>query len=220
MNRLLNKSIKNIYNKILRPRLPRKIGVYNGVTSRAPRLLDNTDIQPKFKSAYINGIRETVKAGDVVVEVGGGYGISAVVAAQCIGDEGEVISYEPALQHAEIVREAARLNNVTPRVRVREQIVETDIEIWGEHNHDVISARELPACDVLVMDCEGAEEAILDELQQTPRVIVVELHPRKGVDVGAVRDGLERAGYSLRQGDNPTGGKNPVVTAVMEGDDG
>jgi hypothetical protein len=44
-------------------------------------------------------------------------------------------------------------------------------------NTKKIDVEDLPECDVLEMDCEGAEKEILKKLQIKPRVIIVETHP-------------------------------------------
>ena len=44
---------------------------------------------------------------------------------------------------------------------------------------EVIDPADLPACDVLEMDCEGSELGILKGMQIRPRVLIVELHPTR-----------------------------------------
>lgn len=203
--------INAIYDRTIRPYLPRKLGVYNGVVTRAPRLLDRTDVQPAFKSALMDGIREVTRQGDTVRDVGGGYGVASVIAAQRVAP-GEVVCYEPTHAHADIIREAARLNDVAETITVREELVEAAVEVWGQYDERVAAA-DLAPCDVLVMDCEGAERAILENLSFTPRAIVAELHPRQSVDVRAIRRLLEEQGFTHRLERNPTGGQNPVAIA-------
>lgn len=58
---------------------------------------------------------------------------------------------------------------------------------------DVISPMELPPCDVLEMDCEGAETAILSELEIQPRTIIVEAH----WNINEIKSNLAELGYSI-----------------------
>lgn len=37
--------------------------------------------------------------------------------------------------------------------------------------------QKIPACDVLELDCEGAEIEIIESINFTPRALIVELHP-------------------------------------------
>lgn len=206
---ITSEMINAIYDQTIRPHLPRKLGVYNGVVTRAPRLFDRTDVQPDFKAALMNGIRELTKSGDTVYDIGGGYGVASVIAAKQT-PPGHVTCFEPTQDHTAIIREAVRLNEVAEHVTIRKVLVEAPVKVWGEFD-ETISATDLDPCDVLIMDCEGAEQAILENLSFKPRAIIAELHPRQGVDVAHTHGLLEGQGYSTRWEKNPTGGKNPVL---------
>ena len=56
---------------------------------------------------------------------------------------------------------------------------------------------EIPDCDVLEMDCEGAETSILSEMSIRPRVILVETHGCLGAPTSDVRDLLITIGYEV-----------------------
>jgi hypothetical protein len=53
----------------------------------------------------------------------------------------------------------------------------------------------LPDCDVLVLDCEGTEIEILEEMEIKPRAVIVETHGMNGATEEAVRERLDSAGY-------------------------
>jgi hypothetical protein len=54
---------------------------------------------------------------------------------------------------------------------------------------------QLPACDVLELDCEGAEVEILRGMIIQPRVILVETHGLFGAPTDLVASLLETRGY-------------------------
>jgi hypothetical protein len=49
---------------------------------------------PGYEETLINALRSQVRAGDRVIIVGGGEGITAVVAAKAVGEMGSVICFE------------------------------------------------------------------------------------------------------------------------------
>jgi hypothetical protein len=75
MNNVLSNIIKILYDRILRPFLLRKIGMYAGIGVRKPRLFDSTDCWPNhIKRRLIKLTRDAVSRGDRVIIVGGGEG--------------------------------------------------------------------------------------------------------------------------------------------------
>jgi hypothetical protein len=59
----------------------------------------------------------------------------------------------------------------------------------------IVSPSQLPQCNVLQMDCEGAEVEILREMIIQPRVILVETHGVFGAPTDLVASLLEKRGY-------------------------
>jgi hypothetical protein len=138
-----------------------------------------------------------------VVVVGGGFGITTVAALQA---GASVTVYEASAARLAALRETLRLNGVDrDRVTLRWTVVGelTDAEA-AEKGIDnavpTVAPADLPTCDVLELDCEGAERAVLgglrDEGAPRPRVLAVEVHPIK-LDgaTEAVRDLLAELGY-------------------------
>lgn len=181
----------HIYNQRVRPFLPRteQTEMFNGVEVRPFRRLDSVvpwrpptsqgghRNPPKYERGMIAGVRSAVGRGDNVVVVGGGLGVSTVIAAETAGETGNVRVFEGARQAASITRETAELNGVGKRVTVDHAIVADAKSLNGlSGDATVILPEDLPPCDVLVMDCEGAETNILDGLIDRPRAIVVETH--------------------------------------------
>jgi len=96
------------------------------------------------------------------------------------------------------VEKTAALNSVAERVKVECAIVGAAIGVYrnrGEALPPVLPATELPACDVLELDCEGAEITILRDMRISPRVALVETHGMLGAPSREVRRALEARGY-------------------------
>ena len=58
-----------------------------------------------------------------------------------------------------------------------------------------MSAPQLPPCDVLELDCEGAEVDILQKMIIQPRGILVETHGLFGAPTVLVASLLQKRGY-------------------------
>lgn len=148
-----------------------------------------------YKPACLEAIRASVEPGDHVVDIAGGRGVFVTVAAQ---KGAEVTSYEGSIERVGLCRETARLSNVADRVSIVHAIVGTAHVIDGQADDaEVISPADLPDCDVLLLDAEGAEIDILEGMKIHPRRIVVETHPGLGSDTERVRTILEEKGYEV-----------------------
>jgi hypothetical protein len=193
--------VKAVYDRVLRPFLPRKIGVQAGIAIRKPRLLDATDTWPNHgKRRLIKMTRDAVSRGDHVVVVGGGEGLSPTAAAQSTGPEGHVDIYEASERHAEWLEETLELNVVAEHCSVHHAIVGEALDVMGDMGEpDVIDPADLPVGDVLELDCEGAELAILSNLSRQPETVLVETHPRFDSPTEVIRDVLLESGYEIVQ---------------------
>ena len=147
---------------------------------------------PNYEAALIEGLRATVRQGDKVV-----------VAAQSVGSDGSVVCFEGNKDSAKNVRTAAARNSVDERVTVEDAIVAKDVHVYGapksEKSTQLVAPEELPRCDVLELDCEGAEIEILNNLVFLPRVILVETHGIYGASTNDVRKILESRGYDVAE---------------------
>lgn len=190
--------LRRAYDEYVRDRLPRKVGVYNGVAVRDRALFDVTDEQPDYEGALIAAIRMTVETGDSVVVVGGGRGVSTVSAAKSAGPSGSVVAFEGSKEFYDLLEETVSLNGTAGWTETRHAIVGEAVSVYGgADNAEFRPPSSLPGCDVLVMDCEGAELEILDGLTQRPRAIVVETHGLYDAPESAVRERLEAMNYEV-----------------------
>lgn len=172
---------QKLYNGVLRERLPRKFAIYAGVPARGARLLDATDHFPDYKPGLLSAIDEYVEDGDHVELVGFGRGISTVKLLEA--GAGHVTAYEASQEMIEIGQETLEVNEVPgDAVTVEHALVGEGVDVYGDvEGATVVSPAELSDADVLVLDCEGAEAGILDELGTLPETVIVETHPECGV---------------------------------------
>lgn len=233
VDRLLERgrdTVQDVYDATVRRRLPRTLGVYNGVVTRRYYLLDlsKSENEPEYKRRLVDGVRRAVEPGDAVVEVGAGFGVCTTWAARAVGDGGSVLSLEANAEQTDVVREALDLTGqvsgeaLSERVEVRHAIVGSELETYGPMAGATrVDPAELPACDVLLMDCEGAELGVLRGMSIRPRSVVVESHPTFGAPTSDVLEVLSSMGYeseARRVTTKPEGSKD-VVTATRESDD-
>ena len=136
-------------------------------------LHNNMKDEPGYEAALIGALNESVRPGDRVIVVGGGLGVTSVVAALRAGSSGNIQCFEGSKQQVRLVQQTAvrnRITNITVHHAVVAKIVGT-FHVVGTFNGGVASdlgpvlpASQLPTCNVLEMDCEGAEVEILREM--------------------------------------------------------
>ncbi len=171
---------------------------------------------PSYEAALIGGLNAHVQPGDRVVVVGGGAGVTATIAAQLAGPDGHVTCFEGGRQSAAAVRKTAEINGVSDRLTVEHAIVARSVAVFGDApDRAFVSPSELPDCDVLELDCEGAEIDILPHLVIRPRVLLVETHGFRGAPTQAVRELMESLGYDVAD----QGIAEPRVRAFCEEND-
>lgn len=211
--------VQATYNRVVRPHLPRKIAVYNGVPVRNVRLFDVTDVVPDYEAPLVGAIRQRVQNGDTVVIVGGGLGVSTVAAARQCGPDGTVVAYEAGGERAERARETIELNGVADVATVRRALVETDVAVVGDAaDVPTVAASDLPDCDVLVLDCEGAELDVL-EASFDAHTLIVEAHGFLDSPESAVRDRLVEEGHQVVDRGVELAEKGVVVLTAVPADE-
>lgn len=176
----------------------RKIAVFNGVAVRGASLYSKIDIFPEHEAELISAIRNYVKDGEKVLVIGGGSGASTVVVAHQIGNTGSIITYEGNKNSVARVKDTIKLNKVDDHVVVNHMIVEKSIHLMGDiGNAPILAAKDFPDCNALVMDCEGAELPILQNITIRPRLIIVETHPLLNSPKEETIKLLDKLGYDI-----------------------
>jgi hypothetical protein len=175
--------------------------VLNGVVVPGTDFEDERDRYPDHEATVAAAFRQRVDRGDTVVVVGGGWGVTATVAARMTRSGGQVTVYEPSPRMADVLRRTVAANEVGDVVTVERAAVgpvsESSERIFGAADGEMVAPGDLPDCDVLDLDCEGAELDVLSGLDVRPRLLTVEAHPHLGCPRDAVEDRLASMGYDV-----------------------
>jgi len=177
------------YNRWIRPCLPQTTRIYNEVVVKDKALLDRTSVYPDFEFESVRQLTDAISPGDRVVIVGGGRGVTAVHAAQA--NAFHVRIYEAGYKQVQLCRDTAKRNGVDYQISVEHAVIGDDVNVWGKTSGARrISPSDLPPCDVLELDCEGAEVEICRNLGPRPESIIIECHPQYGASKSKVRESL------------------------------
>lgn len=191
---MVSETVRSVYDRTVREYLPRKIAIHNTVPARNPRLFDATDRFPRYEDDICTAMREHVSPTDSVVVIGGGIGVTSVVAAR---NGNDVVTYEAARERYELLRETVIMNGENDSIDCKNALVGEDVNVRGKTSKVTTDPSELPECDVIEIDAEGAELGILESLEIRPRTIIVETHPQYGCPNGSVRETLFDMGYDV-----------------------
>lgn len=149
-----------------------------------------------FESGARKLLRRFVRDGDYVIVVGGGLGVTAC-AASLYGAR-KVLAYEAGEEQADILERNVTLNGYSGSVRVVHAVVGSAGDTWSPTGSAfVLPASDIPQCDVMEVDVEGAELGILDDLENKPRNLIVESHGSMGSTTAAVATKMESLGYEV-----------------------
>jgi len=144
-----------------------------------------------------------VFSGAIVVDVGAHHGLYSMMAAYIIGQEGKVFSFEADKQNYKILRRNAELNNYSQIECFYRFVGEKDSENGTNENYCTLD-RQLAGIkpDIIKIDVEGAENSVIRGgakiIAAAKPVIICELHPIKGADVGEIVRFLKSLGYKVR----------------------
>lgn len=173
----------------------------NGVAVPGTEFDEKDDCYPVHERTVVSALRRYVRRGDSVVVVGGGWGTTTVVAARMTHYEGDVTVYEPSSKMLDVIRRTVDANRVDELVTVEHAAIgsvsDSSERIFGKSDGDLYPPAAIPECDVLDLDCEGAELEILRGLSFRPRLLTVEVHPHLGCSHDEIEAELAHAGYAI-----------------------
>lgn len=185
--------IRYLYTSYIRMLLPKinaevtKQGIVVDHINYVPVLDDvlnvlNDTQDPQYEHNYISCMKPIISPGMDVVVIGGGWGVSAVIAGHKVGTEGSVTVYEASKSEVKKTEQTIKLNEQSRQTQVIHAVVGDPIKLRGSQDTrdaQVCPLEDLPKHDVLLVDCDGCEISILDnlsKLRQLPSKIVVEHH--------------------------------------------
>lgn len=158
---------------------------------------DQFNDKPDYEAGICTAMKASVRRGDTVVIVGGGYGITLCQAKTLVGPNGVVICYEPSTYQRAVIAKTLQLNGFLGKVEVIAGSVGPEVAVYNNDNlAQNFHPSMLPTCDVLQLDCEGAEIEIIRHLHFRPRAIAVECHGFLGAPSKIVLSQLKRLGFA------------------------
>ncbi|MDL0136571.1 hypothetical protein PNP85_13175, partial [Halobacterium salinarum] len=182
------KILQEVYNNTIRSHLPIKYRLLAGVAVPDAPLLDFTADKREYKKGLMSAIVDGLEEGNRVDLVGFGRGVSTVRAFDAGAEH--VTAYEAAEEMISLACKTVDVNRpFDPQLSVEQAIVGDPIEVYGDDsNASVQKPENLSDADVLILDCEGSELSIIDDLGSYPRTIICETHPERGVPTDEVLD--------------------------------
>jgi hypothetical protein len=215
--------VRKVYNSTIRRYLPYKFGVLNGVAVEHKfRILDFSNNFGGYEEEICRSIRDNVNSGDSVVIVGGGLGVSSVVAANLVGKNGVIHTFEASDTQYNKIKRTIEINKASDRIELKHSFVsdvnEASVKKYGpSEDATFVAPEDLPHCDVLELDCEGAETNILENMVVRPNTIIVETHGHLGAQNSDVKRILRKIGYEIIQDEVENKSKGiHVLTAKVE----
>jgi len=198
---MIRSILSKAYDNTVRKYLPRRIQICNGIGVRSDyRLFDLTyePSAPDYEAPLCEQIRTHVRSGDHITVVGGGRGVSTALALEHSYPDGEAVVYEASASQCEDVRTTLRYQGRSDKAEIRHAAIGSFDNAWG----DVGSPEEVPPenldeTDVLISDCEGAEQVLLEGLEINPRVVIVESHGCFNSPTDSVRELISDLGYDV-----------------------
>jgi len=206
--------LKKIYFQYYRTSLPKKSPIlFNDVIVDYLRIGDFAPISPpvlrwhnpndsldypSYESAIATQLRSLLSEGDTVVIVGGGFGVTAVIAARQVSPTGTVTVFEGGSTEVNMLNRTIHWNEVSEIVEVNHNIVGDSKKLRSDSGSaQNLSPKDLPKCDVLELDCEGTEIEILEDIEILPEILIVETHGHQGAPTSVVENKMKELEYEI-----------------------
>jgi hypothetical protein len=199
----VGRTIKYLYNLVY-SHFPKRYLEYNGVGVPAARLFEDkiptrvVEDRENYEEGIVRSIERNVRKDDEVILLGGGYGVTAVKAAQQTGDASFVSIFEASEEQVELIMDTLERNDYRD-IEVNNAVVGSEVDVWGSsESAESLNPGDIPSCDVLEMDIEGSEKEVLKNLEIRPRVLIVESHGFKGSKTKRTRELVSQLGYNIQ----------------------
>lgn len=189
-------SIRRVFDLYLRKYLPPKQLTINGIEIYGGTIIDRSlQNMDGYEQELLAELRTALTPDDRVCIIGGGLGITTVVASR---NADQVITYEAGRVNARNIQRTIDYHNID-NVKLVPKPVGNPVSIWGREpaSQQAISPESLPECDVLELDCEGSEIEVLETMTIRPRTIVVESHGIYDSPSNEVAKYLTSLGYEI-----------------------
>lgn len=168
-----------------------------------------------------------IRENDTIIDIGAHIGLFTVYASQFCNN-GRIFSFEPIRDNYSLLLENIEINNLSiirpfnlavTGVRNKIKIYKSELDesahtIYGKGRDyvevdsvslkEIIDSNSIISCDLLKLDCEGAEYEIMktlpDEYLIRIRKICMEYHPIKDFqyELDKLRDRLDRFGFEIK----------------------
>jgi len=150
-------------------------------------------------------LRNEVRAGDIIADVGASVGLYTIVMGQRVGPSGRVYAFEPDDRTLRLLRRHIELNGLTGRTKILpyavgdqngmiafigDKSVESHVSLSGGNSTTSVRSVTLDSMfpskriDVMKIDVEGFEmnvlaggRELLNSPTRSPRTIFIEVHP-------------------------------------------
>ena len=174
-----------------------------------------------FRERYeeeLGYLASILSPGDVFIDAGAGYGIYSLLAAQQVGESGQVLAFEPAARTFEVLERNIALNSLTNvierRVALADRSGTTSLFIYADGSRNSLGggasagARQtvetstldeelararLNRVDVIKIDTEGAEEIVLRGAKRvlagSHPMVIFEANPEAASHLGLKAEG-------------------------------
>jgi len=124
-------------------------------------------------------IKEQVKEGDVVLDIGASMGYFTTLLARQVGEKGKVLAFEPTINQFPYVQENVHINGYSDRVKlfniaawdknekIGMPIIDKNFISQGRPIDDILEEEGIKKVDFIKIDVDGSEPQVLRGLIRT-----------------------------------------------------
>ena len=180
---------------------PLRFKTRGGIIFEVPHGLLHTFKEIFMEECYMHGLRHTIPRQPVIIDIGANAGFFTLFAASRFPDA-EILSFEPIPSNFALLERNIGLNRDRCAVSLRQEAVAGHsghvtmasedarlIKVPCTTLQAIFDEHEIEYCDLLKMDCEGAEYEIIlgcpEEYLMRVRQFAIEVHQGPKTEYGA-----------------------------------